>query len=285
MLSLALALALYVGVAFALHDSIAKISRIDLPPESITAGTLVWGLAMLALAIPLLGAQLPSARAIVFYLLAGVLNFAVGRSLLYVAIRRLGSSGGSILSSTSAVFGVVAGWSLAGEELRASVVAGSLLIFAASYLASGGLEKLDPLGLLAGLGNGAGIAMGVALARLGNISGGNPVGGVIIAYIAGALSSALATAARGSGGSALRESFGSPPVALMGLLAASGQLSRYLALESLEASVVAPLQNTRPLIATMLLAAFGYRAVRPSARHWIASLMVLAGVYLVASGA
>jgi drug/metabolite transporter (DMT)-like permease len=280
---IALALALYVGLAFACHDALAKTRRPSVPPEAVTMGSLVWGFPLIALSALALGAGAPSLRAASYYALAGVLNFAVGRSLLYVAIDRLGSSGGSVMSSTSAVFGVVAGWALAGEDVGARVVAGAAMIFLAAYLASGGLERIDLVGLAAGLGNGLGIASGIVLARLGNISGGNPVAGVAIAYTVGALVAGIASTRHGHGN--IPRSIKSPVVAALGLLAASGQVARYQALTSLGASIVAPLQNTRPLLATTILALLGAPHVKPGKKHWVASILVIAGVYLVASQA
>ncbi len=276
-------LALYVGLAFACHDALAKTKRPSVPPEAVTMGSLVWGFPLIALSAAVLGASAPSLRATAYYALAGVLNFAVGRSLLYVAIDRLGSSGGSVLSSTSAVFGVAAGWAVAGEGVGARVAAGAVMIFLAAYLASGGLEKLDLVGLAAGLGNGLGIASGIVLARLGNLSGGDPIAGVAIAYAVGALAAGLASTRHGHG--SISNSVKNTVVMALGLLAASGQVARYQALMSLGASIVAPLQNTRPLLATTILALLGAPNVKPGKRHWIASILVVVGVYLVASEA
>lgn len=282
-MDVALVLALYVGLALASHDALAKTRRPSLPPEAITMGSLVWGFPLITLVALLAGASMPRLETATYYALAGVLNFAVGRSLLYIAIERLGSSGGSVMSSTSAVFGVVASWALAGEDVRAQVALGALLIFVAAYLASGGLERLDLVGLAAGLGNGLGIASGVVLARLGNLAGGDPVVGVAIAYIVGALAAGMASLKHSK--ESVARSITSPVVAVLGLLAASGQVARYQALARLGASIVAPLQNTRPLLATTILALLGAPDVKPGRRHWIASILVIVGVYLVASGA
>ena len=273
-----LALAIYVGFAFASHDAIAKASGLEYRHEVLTCYTMLWGLPLVGGAALLLGAGI-SAKAAVYYALAGILNFSFGRTLLYTAIRILGSSGGSTMSSTSAVFGAILGWLIAGENPDLRVWAGVFLILAAAYLASGGLERRSLKGIAAGLGNGFLIALGIVLARLGNLSGGHPVTGIALAYLAGSASAVLMSLNSGS----LRSGLTDSRVSLMGILAASGQISRYFALTVLGASVVAPLQNTRPLIATALLAAVGRSDVRPGKHHWAAAVLVLVGVYMIAS--
>jgi len=279
----ALLLALYVGLAFAIHDAITKTINNPPPVEAMAVGTLVWGLAVIAVVSLILGMNPPSMEATLYYAAAGILNFAVGRSLLYLAIRRLGSSGGSVLSSTSAVFGVVAGWLLASEQLDPWIITGAFLIFTAAYLALGGVGERDLIGFMAGLGNGLGIASGIALARLGNITDGDPMAGVLIAYTTAILFSGAATLRHGAG--MVKEVLGSRILILLGLLTASGQVSRYIALTSLGASIVAPLQNTRPLLATIMLAMRGVDETKPGWRHWVASILVIMGVYMVASHA
>ncbi|MGC9112760.1 EamA family transporter [Acidilobus sp.] len=274
----ALAMAVSVGVAFGVHDAVAKMKLEGADPSLLSFSTLLAGLPLLAIMLPFAGGLRLTLASAGLFIAAGIVNFSVGRTLMYAATSRLSSSGASVMTSSSAAFSILMSLFL-GERITLSIVLGVIAIMAGVYLASDwGTERFSLSGLGLGLATGFAIASSVAIIKLGDLYGGSPGLGVIIAYLSGLV--ALSPRASLS----LLRRFGKP-VAIMGLAAALGQLLRYVALTSLEVDVATPLQNLRPIVTTALL----YGATReagkhPMIRHWAAACVAFLGILLV-SGA
>ena len=273
---LAVAIAAMVGVAFGVHDAAAKMWMEDVDPELLSFSTLLVGLPLLLAMLPMAGGLRVTPLAAAYFVVAGVINFAVGRTLMYVATSLLTASGASVMTSSSAAFSILLA-ALLGEPVRPVTVLGVAAIMAAVYLASDWRGSRAPArGLATGLAVGLAIAASVAVIKLGDEAGGSPALGVVIAYASGM--AALASRVRG-----LRPLARSRPgpLALMGLSAAAGQLMRYVALTVLSVDVVTPLQNIRPIVATLVLGSAASASRRPRAVHWAAAALAFAGVALV----
>ncbi len=272
---------LSVGILFGAHDVVIRGSRSKLDTHAMTMLSLASGYPLvLCFSLIFWGFKPISLQSILLYIVAGFINFSIGRSSLYIAIRSVGASGASILLTLSIVIGAFLGL-LAGEEITLWRGLGSALIFVSALLiAWGGEFRRNPRGILAGLIASAGLALAIFTSRLGNIYSGDPFAGVLIAYSVG-----LIAEIGFSRGSKVAWSLdkGSLTVAVAGILASIGQIARYYALMGLEASVVTPLQNIRPVAATFLTRVFSKRTMEdPGVRGYSAAVIALAGVVLMA---
>jgi hypothetical protein len=173
------------------------------------------------------------------------------------------------------------GWILLDEKVTIAMAIGVVLIMISVYVASGGFRNnLSLTGILFGLIAGLSIAIAVVLIKLGDQEGGQPVLGTLIAYLSGIAFSYIGFKRNPIKLIELRKI--AIPLAIMGTSAAAGQIMRYIALLTAEASVVAPLQNIRPVAATFILLAFGMgEDKRPKKRHWIAAVLATIGAALV----
>lgn len=250
----AYAIALSAGVFFGLHDAMIRVGGSERGAGFTTLLSLASGYPVILLFAAVLGGfSLVSFKAFIFYVLAGVLNFSVGRVSVYVAINRVGAGIASILVATSIVHGVILGVVM-GEPLSRFHVIGSMLILLSVVLASSrnsGGGSLDFMGIAAGLLGGFSIAASIALGRIGNLESGNPIAGVFIAYTSGLLSEVVIEGFRGhvSLEGLNRRYFLS--ISAAGMLAAMGQVARYVALMYLGPQIVTPAQNVRPIVSSV----------------------------------
>lgn len=272
-----LVMAVFVGVAFGVHDAVAKLFMEGSDPSSLSLATLLTGLPLLLAMLNVAGGVRLTALSTILFIMAGMVNFALGRTAMYAATAELTASGASVMTSTSAAFSVVIALVM-GERATWNIVIGVIAIVVAAYLVSGWSARGASIrGVTLGLLTGLAIAASVAIIKLGDQAGGSPGLGVIIAYVSGiiALSPRIRKAA-----STIRTSPG--PVAVMGIAAAAGQLMRYVALTLLGVDIVTPLQNLRPVVATLVLYASGAASgKRPRLRHWAAAALAFVGVALV----
>ncbi|AFZ70369.1 EamA-like transporter family [Caldisphaera lagunensis DSM 15908] len=278
---LAVALALGSGIGFAINDAIAKLKVKGNNSMSLTFISLLFGLPiiMISLLFPV-GRFTMTLKAFIVYIFAGLVNFTIGRTSLYASISRLSSSGGSILSSTSALFGFIMGWLILNEHVTYIMAIGVILIMISVYIASGGFKsEISLSGILFGLITGLSIAIAVILIKIGDQSGGQPVLGTLIAYLSGLSFSFIGFKRNPISKKEIKDLL--IPLLLMSNSAAAGQVMRYIALLTAEASVVAPLQNIRPVVATFILLAFGVGEKRPKKYHWIAAILASIGAALV----
>ncbi len=281
---LAILAAVSTGLLFGLHDVTVRVSGL----RNVGSGVLVSLIAgypvILILAFALGGFELVSLKAFILYVLAGIVNFPVGRASMYRAIGRVGASATSVLVSTSVIYNLLIGLAL-GEPVGLLRIVGSLLLLlAVALLVQGeGLGRLDLVGVSFGLLGGLSMAIAITLGRLGNLESGNPIAGVLIAYTSGLLVEVL-LALRGSGGVEVRylERGQLAYIALAGLLAALGQSARYIALMGVGVSIVTPLQNTRPVVATVTASLLSrYTGERFKSSTLASSMLALLGSVLV----
>lgn len=270
-----------VGILFGAHDVAIRGSRSSMDARHMTLATLLSGYPVVILFSAVFwGFRSISLESITLYVVAGLMNFSVGRSSLYVAIRSLGASGASIMLTLSIVIGLILGIA-AGERITPAQALGSGLILAASIMIAWGERiRRDPRGIAAGLVASLGLALAIFLSRLGNISGGDPFAGAFIAYTTAIAFETLASRGARIPGFLSRSSL---PIHVAGVLASLGQVARYVALTQLGASIVTPLQNIRPVVATTLTRVFSSRTAEdPGLRGYAAALLAFIGVVMMA---
>ena len=270
-----------VGVFFGMHDVVIRGSRSNMDSRHMLLASLVSGYPVVFLfSLVFWGFSAISIESIILYIIAGLVNFNVGRASLYVAIRTIGASGASIMLTLSIVIGIALGMGV-GERVSPTQALGALLILiAAIMVAWRGEIKRDPRGIVAGLIASFGLALAIFLSRLGNINGGDPFAGALIAY-----TSSIAFEMFLLRNTEIRSIFSrnNTAVYLAGVLASMGQVARYVALVQLGASIVTPLQNIRPVVATTLTRVFYSRtAENPGLRGYVAAVIAFTGVFLMA---
>ena len=250
----AYAIALSAGVFFGFHDAMVKAGGAGRGAGFTTLLSLVAGYpVILFFAAAFGGFSLVSFKALSFYVLAGVLNFSVGRVSVYMAINRVGAGVASVLVATSIVHGAIFG-AVMGEYIGFLHIIGSGLILLSVLLASSGNSRggsMDLTGIAAGLLGGFSIAASIALGRLGNLESGNPIAGVFIAYTSGLLSEVVVEAFRGHMGFEGLDRRHLLSISAAGILASLGQVARYVALMYLGPQIVTPAQNIRPVVSSI----------------------------------
>ncbi len=263
------------GVLFGLHDVVARGTGLRESPHMITFASIVSGYPAVLVAAVLWGPRPMPLEALAYYASAGLVNFNLGRMALYVAIRELGASGASVMTSLTLAIGMALGAAL-GERILPLQVLGASLIFAASLMVLGIGVAGRPVGVVAGVTTATCMALAIVLARLGNLAGGDPIHGVLVAYTVAMLGE-LATVRRGP--------VFNRGIAFAGLLASIGQIARYEALSVLGASVVAPLHNVRPIIATLTTRSLArYTLERPTYREYIGAVTAFLGATVMYLG-
>ncbi|MBX3608336.1 MAG: EamA family transporter [Hydrogenophaga sp.] len=110
--------------------------------------------------------QLPARERLVQVLALGALNFAVFWTLLFVAAQRLPGGVAATLGSAQALLVIFLARGLLGTPVRAASVAAAIAgALGVALLVLGPTARLDPLGLLAGIGSAAAMAAGTVLSR------------------------------------------------------------------------------------------------------------------------
>lgn len=269
-----------VGILFGIHDVAIRSSRSSMDARDMTLATLISGYPVVILFSTIFwGFREINIESVALYVMAGLMNFSVGRSSLYVAIRSVGASGASILLTLSIVIGMILGVAT-GEKVSLTQSIGAGLILAASIMIAWGEKiKRDPRGIAAGLVASLGLALAIFLSRLGNISGGDPFAGAFIAYTTGIAFEILVSRRTRIPGFLSRDSI---PIHVAGVLASLAQVARYVALTQLGAGIVTPLQNIRPVVATTLARVFAKRTSEdPGLRGYVAAMLAFAGVFVM----
>ena len=270
-----------VGVFFGAHDVVIRGSRSNMDSRHMLLASLLSGYPVVLLfSLIFWGFSSISLESVVLYVIAGLVNFSIGRSSLYIAIRSIGASGASIMLTLSIVIGIALGVGAGEKVTPAQVLGASLILVAAIMVAWGGEFRRNPKGIVAGLIASFGLALAIFLSRLGNINGGDPFAGVFIAYTSSIVFEILLQRGTEIPSLFCRDN---AAIYMAGILASLGQVARYVALVQLGASIVTPLQNIRPVVATTLTRIFsGRTAENPGLRGFTAALIAFTGVLLMA---
>ena len=278
------------GLLFGLSDALIRAATRGIPPRGLQLLSLLAGAPVLLAVALLHGGEPPAGEALQAYAAAGVLNFAVGRLLFYIAVAGLGAATASVVTSPTILVASLLASLLLGEPLTPRLLSALLLSIAGAVLASarpsGEPRQGLPRGaaLAAGAGSVLAFSASAVLVRLAGLRGGDPLWGSAVSYLAAlpvALPLGLPPLARG-----LRSSSrGEVLAGLAGVVVvALAQLSRYAALTLLPvaaASVLISLFPVHTLLFTRLLAReTGERATR---RHAAGAILAVAGALLGAS--
>lgn len=189
------------------------------------------------------------------FVLAGVLNFILGRMLNYTGMVILGPSRGSSVTSSQSLFAVFFGVLLIAEPLTLLAGAGVILAFFGTVLVTTGNshgKKLDSRGLLFSLLAAIFVGLSVVVIRAATLTSSLPIDGALISYLTAAVFYFTLNLVRQK---KLRKVTASEKI---GFLAVGGsasglaQSARYMALLVSPIVLVAPIITANPLF-TMIL--------------------------------
>lgn len=233
---------------------------------------------------------------VLFYLwlaAAGIVHFIVGRGLYYAGIRIIGANMANVFVSSNPFYAVLAGILFFGEPVTWQTVSGSALVIAGVLLlawgpgSAGGRRALPSgvffKGMFSAMAGGLVYGLTPILVKLGLGSGGSPLAGTFISYVAASatmlgLLSASRTRRRNFLGTGKE---GLLWFSLGSLFVGAAQLFRYVALSISPMSIVAPLIGTSPLV-TILFSFFISRNLETfTLRVILGAVAVVAGTAIL----
>lgn len=215
---------------------------------SVLVGTPLF-LLILPLAVDWNQFSVPPWQAIVLLGIAGILHFALGRHLLFNAIRLIGANKSLAISRTNSIFVVIFGVTFLKEPLTTWLVLGVLCIVVGAVLASYEREKdtfrLQTRGVLFSLGSALCVGGQAVLIKLVIDEVGSPYVATFISFFAAFLLWSALLLRKNQRDQILN--LPRPSLLLLsiaGVLALGGQLLRYAAISYSPVSVVQPLVST-----------------------------------------
>jgi drug/metabolite transporter, DME family len=295
------------AVGFAVNSIITRrgvlrVSSNYIAVTSILTGTLFF-LVILALTGHLFSLfQIPW-KALVFWILSGLIHFALGRTWAYRSIQFIGSNRSNVVTSLNPVVTIILALVILREEVNTLMALGILFSIAgplvvllkeetlrAPNLLAGAIEgkDVDRSTLYKGFFYGAGAAVfwgssAIFIKLALKEGGGSPIAGSFLAYLAASLvvgpSALMSPATRRE---FLREDASSLRLAIVcGLTAGVGQLLRYLALGYTSAILVSLLNRTIPF--WVLILSFLFIRKYESFSRWvlIGNALLVLGTLLV----
>ncbi|MDP2643897.1 MAG: EamA family transporter [Desulfobacterales bacterium] len=202
-------------------------------------------------------------QSVLFFAAAGISHYCLGRSFNYNSIQLVGSNITSILRRSSILVAVSLGLFLLNEPVGWKVVVGVLFIIFGITITGLNPKMFDKgarlfsdmprKALFYGFGTGFFWGISPILIKLGILSGGPPMAGVLVSFLTATLVMALSLFHRQR-----REELWSMPgkavllFAGAGLLSSAANLARFFALSVAPASIVAPLVATAPVFVLIL---------------------------------
>ena len=274
------------GLLFAVSDVLVRLGARTLQPVQLLLASLVFGTPILLAAAATSGDPLPGGRVLAYYVLAGLLNFVVGRLLFYYAVAGAGAATASISTSPTVIFSALLAWLLLGEPLDPRVAAGLLLVFLGVLLAS-----LEPSGrplqgarsrpaVVAGVASSLVFASTSILVRAAGVEGGSPSWGVAISYASALpIVAAYSLAKLGPGKLLPLRDPGIRYAAGAAVAVAAAQLSRYVSLHLLPVAYAVILISMFP-VHTVVLASLvsGEAREKVGMRHLAGALTAFSGI-------
>jgi drug/metabolite transporter (DMT)-like permease len=220
--------------------------------------------------------------------LAGILHFAVGRTLNYRCIQLVGANIANLLIRSDILISVVIGISVLQEPFNWKLGVGVLLILTGITLSGfnsrqtqNAYESLCRIPARAFvLGLGAGVSWGVApiFVKLGLDGIGSPVAGAFISFLAATAALSLSLLNQRTRSSISAVSGKAAGLFFMaGLLSFSANFVRYLALKLAPASVVTPLASTVPVFVLIFSFIFNRKLEIFNARVVVGTISVVIG--------
>jgi len=193
--------------------------------------------------------------AVGYFLLAGVLHFAIGRTLTYASLQHTSITRASPLLGTNSLYTVTLGLALLGEPASAKLIVAALLVVAGVVLVSR-QEQESGKSQIAGLNRGvvysllAGFIFGITplLVRAGLLLAPLPASAALISYSI-ALSLFIAGLLFPSRRKLVTGQTLNPALLVAAVSVNSGQILRYYALSLAPASLVSTVINSFPLFA------------------------------------
>ncbi|MCE4625410.1 MAG: DMT family transporter [Desulfurococcales archaeon] len=281
-----LAAAFASGLFFGLSDVLVRLASRGLRPEQNLLLSLAIGLPVLTFLALAFGGPCPGGRALIYYSLAGLVNFVIGRLLFYVSITYAGVATASVLTTPTIILASLLAWPVLGEPLSPRVLAGLILVVVGIYLVKGkpsgeAFHGGNPtLGIIAGLSSSLAFAVSALLVRsAGGYGGGDPLWGSAVSY-ATALPFALAlclarTGCRGWERESIAYMSGGASIVAL------AQASRYLALSIVPVAIASALIALFPLHTVAFARLMGRKArEEPGIRHVASAGLAVSGVLL-----
>lgn len=218
------------------------------------------------------------------FMMAGVLNFILGRALNYTGMVILGPSRGSSITSSQSLFAVFFGVLLIAEPLSLAAGIGVVLAFFGTVLVTTGNDRgrrLNGSGLIYSLLAAIFVGMSVVVIRAADLMSPLPLDGALISYLTAGCFYFLFNLAR------TRSLRGVVSGEKVHLLAAAGsasgiaQSARFIALLVAPVVLVAPIITANPLF-TMVLSYLTMRGKEAlSLRLAAGALLIIAGVAVI----
>jgi len=281
---------------------VLRVSSNYIAVTSILTGTLFF-LLLLALTGHLFSLREIPLKALVFWVLSGIIHFALGRTWAYRSIQFIGSNRSNVVTSLNPVVTIILALVILREEVNALMtlgiffsIAGPLVVLlkeetlTAANPVSGAIQgkDVDHSTLYKGFFYGAGAAVfwgssAIFIKLALREGGGSPIAGSFLAYLAASLvvgPSALVN--RATRREFLREDASSLRLAIVcGLTSGVGQLLRYLALGYTSAILVSLLNRTIPF--WVLIFSFLFIRKYESFSRWvlIGNALLVVGTLLV----
>jgi drug/metabolite transporter (DMT)-like permease len=282
-----LVLAFTAGLFFGLSDTLVRAASVKIKPSQNLMISLLVGTPILWLAAIVNGLSTLELHIALPFIVAGILNFIIGRYLFYVAISYSGATTASIATSPVVVFSSLLAWPILGERLTYEEVTGVFLVMLAVYLVynrpsgkplHGGSSSI---GVLFGLTSALVFSTTSLLVRMGaGYYEGDPIIGVAISYTTALLLMLPLTMSLDLG-EIIDNKRSLTYMVLAATIVSLAQLTRYEAFSLCKVAKVSVLISLFPihtLVFSYLLS--GELKEKPEVKHVIAVFIAVAGVLL-----
>ncbi len=240
------------------------------------------------------------AKAYVFLALSGIIHFAFGRTWAYKAIQLIGSNRANIVTSLSPVASITLAVIVLGETVNLLMLCGIICALSSPFITLWKEKTVDvaPLAgsvhgkdvdrrtLMVGMLYGTGAAMfwgsSFIFIKLGLASGGTPIAGNMIAYLAASIAIIPSLVKRENIQEMISADRKSLKLALLvGLVTNVAQLLRYLALQYGSVILVTAAIRTTPL--GILLLSFIFNRQYESFSRWVllSNVLLIIGTIMI----
>jgi uncharacterized membrane protein len=227
-----------------------------------------------------------SAKALAFFVLAGLVGTVAGRLLRFIAIERVGASVSAAIVNLNPLIATLLAIALLGERVTVPIVTGTIVIALGTILLSmsGGHLGFRPQLLLFPLLSATCFGMVSILRKIG-LGGAGPIIGTALNVTTAAVAFAAFMLASGQRGALTCR--GRPLVYFVaaGLLENTAVFLNIVALGMGTVSVVTPLYGSSPIF-VLLLSFFFLRGVEVlSGRVVAGTVLIVVGIYLISARA
>ena len=217
---------------------------------------------------------------------AGILNFIVGRFLLYIGVRLIGANRTAPILNTSTLYSVSIGVIFLHEPLTVFLILGAVCIAGGASLVSDGKEegtsKIQGRGVLSALAGAVCLGTSAVLIKLGVAEVGSPFAAAFISYAAAFIIMLGLLFDRTRRERIVRlPSLSLILFILAGIFAAMAHAFRYLALSRSPVSVVQPLVSTSVLSVLIVSLLINRNIEMFNWRVYTGTAAAIAGIFLL----